>query len=328
MTLSNEEKRQIMNELAQGKPGLFAQDAPYRQEDQNLKTENYENFDDFARRSGDESLEGISNSFQAGGIDSKMLEHLKMQITQEINQVKEVGQVRSERVREIVRSAVAQVAKEIKSGSSDVRSIVKSAISAVSESLQDKGSEVKEEVTASIEGVIEGVSSWRRQSITKTKAEVKHLQNKIETEEEQLQQEIERLLKDVEEAGKDTSPKFKAAIESAISGLKNSEEVALMQKRYAQLQGQIAILRANLVARYGGRYEEVKEYVEEAKNWYKQTSTPIDQAQQKRSHLEERLSEAGEAITKKQRQLRNILSELLQTTAELLREKEPPTHGK
>lgn len=315
-----------MNELAQGKPGLLAQDVSNKQEDQ--EKGEYENFDDFARRSANEGVEGVSTSFQASGIDSKLLEQFKAQITQEINQVKEVGQVRTERIREIVRSGVVQVAKEVKSGSNDIRSIVRSAISAVSESLQDKGSEVKEEVTASIEGVIEGISSWRRQSITKTKAEVKNLQNKIETEEEQLQQEIERLLKDVEEAGKDTSPKFKAALESAINGLKNSEEVALMQKRYAQLQGQIAILRANLTARYGGRYEEVKEYLEEAKNWYRRTNTSSDQAQQKRSHLEERISEAGEAIAKKQKQLRNILSELLKTAAELLREKEPPSQGK
>jgi len=37
----------------------------------------------------------------------------------------------------------------------------------VIENLQEKGGDIKEEITASIEGAIEGVSSWRRQSITK-----------------------------------------------------------------------------------------------------------------------------------------------------------------
>jgi len=35
-----------------------------------------------------------------------------------------------------------------------------------------------------------------------------------------------------------------------------------MKKRYAQLQAQTAILRANLAARYG-RYEEVKKHLDE-----------------------------------------------------------------
>jgi len=50
---------------------------------------------------------------------------------------------------------------------SDIRLIVKDAVSAVIENLQEKGGDIKEEITASIEGAIEGISSWRRQSINK-----------------------------------------------------------------------------------------------------------------------------------------------------------------
>jgi len=56
-----------------------------------------------------------------------------------------------------------------------------------------KGGDIKEEITASIEGAIEGVSSWRRQSITKIQTEVNQLQDRIDTEEDELQQEIDRL---------------------------------------------------------------------------------------------------------------------------------------
>jgi len=71
-----------------------------------------------------------------------------------------------------------------------------------------KGGDIKEEITASIEGAIEGISSWRRQSITKIQAEVNQLQNRIDTEEDELQQEIDRLLVDIEEEEKtDLLPK-------------------------------------------------------------------------------------------------------------------------
>jgi len=59
--------------------------------------------------------------------------------------------------------------------------------------LQEKGGDIKEEITASIEEAIEGVSSWRRQSITKIQTEVNQLQDRIDTEEDELQQEIDRL---------------------------------------------------------------------------------------------------------------------------------------
>lgn len=322
MTLSNEEKQKIIQELAEGKPGVIHLDTPNIGDDSSIDPKNYENFEDFAGR----PIESTSND--------GFVEEIRTQIKSEIEQAKAAGQLRSERIREIVKSALAQtksqVTTELKAGSSDIRTIVKDTVSTVSESLQEKGSEIKEEITAAIEGVIEGFSSRRRQAIVKNQAQVKQLQAKIDTEEEELQKEIDRLLIDVEEAGKDSSPNLKESIGSAIANFKNSEEFAVLKKRYAQLQAQAAILRANLAARYGGRYEEIKENLEEAKNWYNRTRTktesPVEQAEQKRSQLqlEESLKEAAEALDKKQRQARNILSDLLHAAAELLREKETP----
>lgn len=325
MAISDEEKRQIMNELAQGKPGLVNQEPLQPSQNEQSDVEDYQNFDDLAQRSSG-NIQQFSKSLPLNPLDRATLNRIKEQITTELEEAKSTGQLRSGRIREIVQSAVSQVNSEFKAGSNDIRSIVKDAVSAVNESLKERGGEIKEEITATIEGVIEGISSWRRQSITKTQVEVKQLQTKLDTQEDELQQEIVRLLSDIEEDVKDTSPKLKAAIESAINTLKNSEEAALLQKRYAQLQAQAAILRANLAARYGGRYEEVKVYLDEAKTWYNKTHTKteaaVEQAEQK---LEERLREAGETITKEGgRRLRNLLSELLQAAVDLVREKKPP----
>lgn len=323
MTISDAEKRKIMEELARGNPELPTQEPsqPLSQDSQNFEATDYQNFDDFAQRSSGKEQ-------QKSQAELARTNSLKQQITTEINQAKEAGQLRSERIREIVSSAVAQVTSEFKEGSSEIRLIVKDAVSTVIENLQEKGGEVKEEVTASIEGAIEGVSRLRRQSIAKIQEEVKQLQAKLDNEEDELDREIDRLLVDVENSGKEKPPSTKASIESAINALKNNEQVALMKKRYAQLQAQAAILKANLAARYGGRYEEVKEHLDEAKIWYDRTRTQaepvVDQVDQKRVQLEEKLGDAGTALAKKERQIKLLLSELLQAAAHLLREKEPP----
>lgn len=258
-----------------------------------------------------------------------MPNNIKEQITTDLKQAKETGQLRASRIREIVQFAVSQVAGEVKSGSSDMRSLVKDAVSTVIENLQQQGGDLKEEITASIEGAIEGVSNSRRKATAQTQAEVKELQAKLDTEEAELQQEIDRLLGDIEESGKDSSPSVRASIESAVNTVKNSEEVSLMQRRYAQLQAQAAILKANLTARYGGRYEEVKEYLDDAKEWYKkardQAEPVIEQVGEKRVQLEEKLGDAGGALARKEKQVRLILKELLHVASDFLKEKKPPT---
>lgn len=323
MSITDEEKRQIMHELSQGNPELLNQN-PTQALNNQVDSNEYQNFDDLAQRN---PLSGQTPNKVA------MTDLLKERIQTNLKQAKGAGQLRASRIREIVQEAVSQVVGEFKSGSKDIRSIAKdavfTAVSTVTENLQEKGGEIKEEVTASIEGVIEGVSRLRRQSIAKNQAEVKQLQIKIDSEEEELHKEVEQILTDVEEVGKDTSPNIKASIESAINALKDTDEVHLMQKRYAQLQAQVAILRANLAARYGGRYDEVKEHLDDAKTWYDQTrpqaEAVADQIEQKRSQLDEKLGDAGVAIAKKERRIRQILSELLQAAADLLREKEPPS---
>ncbi len=256
-----------------------------------------------------------------------MPNNIKEQIQTDLQQVKETGQLRTERIREIVKAAVSQVASEFKTGSTEIRTLVKDAVSAVIENLQDKGTELQEDVTASIEGALEGVNSKRHMAIVETQAEVKRLQAQIDSQEEQLQQEVDGILVEIEETGKEKTADTKTVIESAVNSVKNSEEVGLLKKRYAQLQAQLAIVRANLTARYGGRSEEVKDYLDEAKNWYDQARPQAEavamQVEEKRSQLEDKLSEAGTNIAKKERQVKQTLRELLLATADLFKEKEP-----
>jgi hypothetical protein len=261
-----------------------------------------------------------------------MSKNIKEQITTDLQQVKETGQQRIERIREIVRSAVSAVISEFKEGTSDFRLIVKDAVSAVVDNVQEKGSEVKEEVTASIEGALEAVNRTRLEAMAKTQAELKQLQARLDSEEEQLQQDVDVILAEIEDTSQDKSPSTKTAIDSAINTIKNSDEVALLKKRYAQLQAQLAIVRANLAARYGGRSQDVKVYLDEAKNWYDQArpqaEAVVAQVEEKHSQVDAKLGEAGTAIAQKERQVKQILKELLHAAADRFRERDKEPVGK
>lgn len=58
-----------------------------------------------------------------------------------------------------------------------------------------------------------------------------------------------------------------------------------------------------MAGRYGRLYEEVNEYLDEAKTWYNKTRPQskalVGQAEQKRAQLEEKLGDAGATLAKK-----------------------------
>jgi hypothetical protein len=257
-----------------------------------------------------------------------MPNNIKEQIQSDIQQAKQTGQLRSDRIREIVKSAVSQVVTEFKEGSGELRSIVKDAISAVVENLQERGSDLKEDVTASIEGAIEAINSKRHEAIAKTQSNVKQLQAQVDEEEERIQQEVDGILTEIQDTSQEKSTDVKNAINSAINNIKDSEEVALLKKRYAQLQAQLSIVRANLAARYGGRTEEVQGYLDDAKKWFDREGRPqaeavVTQVQEKHTQIEEKLGEAGTALARKERQIRQILRDLLLAAADKFKDKEP-----
>ena len=255
-----------------------------------------------------------------------MANNIKDTIKAEIQLVKETGQQRIERIREIVRSAVSQVGSEFKSGSSDFRTIVRDAVTAVAENLQEKGGELKEEVTASIEGALEAVNSKRHETIVKTQAEVKQLQAKIDEEEDKIQEEVQGILAEIKETGTEKSTQVTTAIAAAIETIRNSDEFELLKKRYAQLQAQLAIVQANLAAQYGGRDKQVKDYLDDAQKWVVQArpraEVTAENVKEKHSQLDSKLGEAGSAIARKEQQIKQVLKELLATATNLLKDKD------
>ncbi len=262
-----------------------------------------------------------------------MADSVKDKITKDIQQAKSEGQLRSDRIRSIVKDAVSQAATELKEGSTEVRSLIRDAVSAVVDSLRDRGETLKEDVVASTEGALEAVSQARRQAIAKTQAEVNQLQAKIDVEEQNLQQEVDSILVEVEETSSNESSKIQEAIKAAIASLRDTEEAELMQRRYAQLKSQLAVLQANLAARYGERYEDVKQHLDEAKVWYEQAqiraeASGTDPVQHKQTEINQKMGEAGTAVAQKERQVRQILKELWRTMSESFRDSTPSDSSK
>jgi phage host-nuclease inhibitor protein Gam len=244
-----------------------------------------------------------------------MSESIKQQIKSDLEKAKAKGQLRSENIRQIVSQAVFQAVGEFKQGSGELGAIAKDTINTIAENFKDRGQEIKEEIQALIEGLVDGISRARQESIAKDRQQIQQLQTRIDEGERELQSSIDGALTEIEVATQETNSDTRLRIKNAIEALKDTEEAALMRKRYAQLQAELSILQANLAARYGERYEEVKHHLDSAQTWYKNTRDKSEYTgktlvEQKQTEFEAKLSEAGAALARKEKELKGILQDL------------------
>jgi polyhydroxyalkanoate synthesis regulator phasin len=254
-----------------------------------------------------------------------MSESRKERIIADLQQAKQTGELKTEKIRAIVKNAIAQTISEYKEGRSEIVNLVQDAIAAVTETFQEKSGEVKDEVTASIQGAIDGISEARRQKIAETQSEITTLEAQVVEDEQQLQQDIDNALADVKSKNDAQPDKIQQAIAEAVTNISNSEEFAILQKHYARLKAQIAVLQANLANRYGEQYEEVNKYLDEAKTWYdKAKEDPevfTEPAKRKRAEFETKLGATGGAVARKEKQVKQLLKELWQEIREIFQDK-------
>jgi hypothetical protein len=254
-----------------------------------------------------------------------MSESRKERIIADLQQAKQTGELKTEKIRAIVKNAIAQTVSEYKEGRSEIVNLVQDAIAAVTETFQEKSGEVKDEVTASIQGAIDGISEARRQKIAETQSEITTLEAQVVEDEQQLQQDIDNALADVKTKNDAQPDKVQQAIAEAVTNISNSEEFAILQKHYARLKAQIAVLQANLANRYGEQYEEVNKYLDEAKTWYdKAKEDPevfTEPAKRKRAEFETKLGATGGAVARKEKQVKQLLKELWQEIREIFQDK-------
>ncbi|MEB3357132.1 MAG: hypothetical protein VKK04_10420 [Synechococcales bacterium] len=257
-----------------------------------------------------------------------MAESVKDRVTQDLQRAKQEGKLRSERIRDIVKEAVAQAVGELKGGTSELRLVVKDAIAAVIDVVRDRGSEAKEDIQASVEGVLEGVNSTRRQAIAQIESQMEQLQEQIDSEETRLEEQTSLVLSDIEETGEETKSAIGDTVQSVVTSIRNSPEVALMKKRYAQLRAQLALLRANLSAEEGTpEFDRVNRYLEDARSWYERMraepqpkGAENSYLAQKQASFEAKMSEAGGAVARKEAQVKQVLRDLWKSFTDLSQE--------
>ncbi len=246
-----------------------------------------------------------------------MSSSLKEKITTALQEAKKEEKSRPENVKEIVKSTISQTNLEVKEDSQEIRSLVQDVVSAVIENSQNEGEDIKEEITATVEGIIEGISNSKRRNISKTQQEVQQLESKIVHEEKDLENNIEMVLKEVNETAKNHSSKIQETIESSIKSIQDSEEFALMKRRYAQLKAKLAVIRANLVSRYSEQFEDIKPYLDEAKSWYQQSQAEPEVFNKKiteqQTKLDTKIEESARSLAQKERHIKQVLRELWQS---------------
>ena len=254
-----------------------------------------------------------------------MTDSRKERIIADLQQAKETGGLKTEKIREIIKNAIAEAVSEVKTGKSEISGLIQDAISAVTETVQETGDELKEDVTASIQGAIDGISEAKRQKIGQTQSEITTLEARVVEEEQELQQEIDEALAEVKDKSEVQSDKVKEAIAEALINIGNSDEFAILQKHYARLKAQTAVLQANLANRYGEQYEEVGKYLEDAKVWYNKAKEDpevfTEPVKRKSADFEEKLSKSGSAVARKEKQLKQLLRELWHEIREVFRER-------
>jgi hypothetical protein len=246
---------------------------------------------------------------------------IKEQIKADLKKAQLEGQTRSENIKNIFQTAMSEATQQAKEGTGEVRSLAKDAIATLLETLKGQGKDLQSDLKASVEGLIAGISHSKRTAIAENEQQIQQLEIEIDQHQAELDATIDGALSEISTASPEATPEIKASLQAVVEALKESEEASLLRKRYAQLQAQLAVLRANLAARHGERFEQVEKHLQSAKTWYEnakvKSDTPGDTlVSQKQAHFEAKIGEIGTAIARREQKVKVLLKELWQSITE------------
>lgn len=249
-----------------------------------------------------------------------MSESLKEKIRTDLDTARKTGELRAERIKAIVQSALSQASAELQAGTKETAPVAKKLLLSVIEALGNMKDAAQSEVSAALEGAIEAIETSKRAEIYQTQGKIRQLQAQVDTEEAQLQ-EVRDILTDIQKTNQDQPTSVKSAIQTAIDQLQETEEMTLMRKRYAQLKSQLAVVQAYLVDRYGERYEaEVTEYLEDAKDWYQRAKSEpaffTEKVERQWEKFDRKMANLGTAMARREQRDKQLLLELWRSLVE------------
>jgi hypothetical protein len=234
---------------------------------------------------------------------------IKERIAQDLAQVKETGGARTQRIREIVKTAVNEAVNELKGGSGEIRGIAKDAVTAVIENFKTKGQQAKDEAMAAMEGAIAGVKD-------------KQATNSQAIGEQQIFEAVDGALVAVESQQKAPRNRIIALLLAAFNALRGKLSTSL-QKEYVSLQELLSTWDGKLTEQYGDRYTQVKQRWETAQTSYKATkakmangeSSPVDEY---RAQADDKAAKAGATVAQTEQVIRKQLKTILESAASKL----------
>lgn len=117
-------------------------------------------------------------------------------------------------------------------------------------------------------------------------------------------------------------------IEEYGQAVLDSDEAQLLQKRYAQLEAEAALLKAKAAEKVDDTGKLATSYLDEAKNWYaKAKDNATEKWHQKLADLSTGIDDAKEVVTHKRGQAADVITNLAEQAADLVRgaKSEEPT---
>ena len=98
-----------------------------------------------------------------------------------------------------------------------------------------------------------------------------------------------------------------------------SEEAVLLKKRYAELEAQAALLKAQLAASADATREQAQSYLDEAKAWYARVQSQAEEtARLELQKMQKRIDDTKVALKEGEKQAGKKLSDLLKSAAEMV----------
>lgn len=244
-------------------------------------------------------------------------------INDNIDRVKDEGQLRSENIRGLLSDVATLTASELKEGTEQMRSILTDAISAVMTEIKDAGSEIPDRIITLVENAIEESTRYRQEAIASLQIKMYDVQAQIDEKQRQLNIDLDDTIFDIKATEvNDSKPDDSGfsmtilkEIDTAVNSVKKRREAEFLKQQYLNLQFELARLDTKLMDRYGDRYGEVKQQLDGVKVLYDRVkgeaeTTGVTPIQSKQTEIERKLSKFAAAVAITEHEIVEYLQQL------------------
>ena len=177
----------------------------------------------------------------------------------------------------------------------------------------DKAPEKAKQALTEAEGYLAdaraSASEWSTQEIAKLQNEIRETRKALTGNAKEAKVKLDTLIAHTEER-----------LQAYGTRVRESEEMGLLRKRYAQLEAQASLLKARLATEKEATYEQAHYYLDEAKVWYARAKEEAGkEVGQKIADIEKHIDETKVALKKKAKEARQGITDLLNRAADIVK---------